>query len=52
MVDMQRSVQWKYWIAVFKVNVTAMVKRLINVSLDDMNHWTFCNQTQYGDTSL
>ena len=48
----QRSVQWKYWFAVLKVNVTAKVKRFNNVSLDDMNRWTFCNQTQYGDTLL
>ena len=33
----QRSVQWKYWIAVLKVNITAKV----NISI-----------TQYGDTSL
>ena len=42
----QTSVQWKYWFAV----LTAKVKRFSNVSLDDMNRCTFCNQTQYGDT--
>ena len=30
----QRSVQWKYWIAVFKVIVTAKLKVSVNVSLD------------------
>ena len=32
----QRNVQWKYWIVVFKVKVTAKVKHFNYVSLDDI----------------